>query len=264
MRNKNGFNNYSHINNFSNQKQHFIKNNVSDNYLESNMNNKFNINNSFDNINNFYSKNLGQNFLPNMNFNINNNINNNQIYNDSININQISNSNNINTNNIFNINDTNKENENEKNNINNNIVINKKELIFKKLNLNINLGEKNLVKELIIDIENSDISKIVKDLLKEYNLKEEYFDSLLNIIEKAISVLINIDKINPSKYALKNLEQNKKIFDENDDIDDSLILDFIENRNYKEYFDNILSDIYNIKFRQDKLRSYSCKHRTFK
>ena len=169
----------------------------------------------------------------------------------NININQMPN-NNINQNNIFNIN-----NNNENNN-------NKKGLLFKKLNLNINLGEKNLVKEIIIDIENSDISKIVEDILKEYNLDGSYYESLLNIIEKTISVLINFDKINPSKYAVKNLEENKNILNENDDIDDSLILDFIENKNYKEYFDNILSDVYNIKINQEKFRSCSCKHRTIK
>jgi hypothetical protein len=169
----------------------------------------------------------------------------------NMNINQMPN-NNINQNNIFNIN-----NNNENNN-------NKKGLLFKKLNLNINLGEKNLVKEIIIDIENSDISKIVEDILKEYNLDGSYYESLLNIIEKTISVLINFDKINPSKYAVKNLEENKNILNENDDIDDSLILDFIENKNYKEYFDNILSDVYNIKINQEKFRSCSCNHRTIK
>ena len=226
MRNKNVYNNniYNHINNYNNQKYYRHNNNIIDNYNESNLNNKFNTNNPFDNINNFYSIN-NKNFIPKMNnYQINN-----SIYKNNININQI---------------------------INNN----KKEVYFNKLNLNIKLGEKDIVKEIIIDIDNDDISEIVNHIIKKYNFNENYFEPLLNIIEKAVNVLINFDKIKPSKYAIKNLEENKNLLNENiNDIDDSLILDLIEKKNYKEYFNNIFYDIYGIKLKQE--RNFSCPYK---
>ena len=130
-----------------------------------------------------------------------------------------------------------------------------KDIIFKKLNLNIKLGEKNLDKEIIIDIDNNNLSLLVNDILKENNLDENYFEPLLNIIEKSVDILINFDKINPSKYAIKNLEENKNILEENNnDIDDSLILDLIDNKNYKEYCDDALSDINFIKMKKERKR----------
>ena len=126
MRNKNGYNIYNHINNYNKQKFNYANNNMTDNYIESNMNNKFNINNSFDNINNFY--NMNKNFISKMN---NYPINNNSINQNNIQINNLSNNNNINN--------------------------NKKQIFFNKLNLNIKLGEEDITKEIIIDIENDDI-----------------------------------------------------------------------------------------------------------
>ena len=238
IKKNNGYNNniYNHMNNYNNQNYIHQNNNIIDNYMESNINNKFNINNSFDSINNFYNIN-NNNFILDKNKIINNN---NGIYKNNININHIQ----------------------KKNSNINNI---KDKIFFKKLNLNIKLGNKDIVKEIIIDIENDEISEVVDNILKEFNLNENYFEPLLNIIEKAVNVLINFDKIKPSKYAMKNLEENKKIFDENNnDMDDSFILDLIEKKNYKEYFDNLFYDIYNIKLKQERNFSCSYKHRNHK
>ena len=227
IRSRKGYNNiHNHMNNYNNyynQKQNY-NNNFIDNYIEPNMSNKFNINTSFNNINNFY--NLNKNYIPNMS-------NNYQIKKN-------------------NINDNNYPNYNEINN-------NKKEMIFNKLNLNIKLGEKDISKEILIDIVNDDISKLVNDILIEYNLKENYFEPLLNIIEKTINILFNFDKIKPSKYAIKNLEENKNILDENkNDFDNSLILDLIEKKKYQENFNDILYDIYSIKINLG--RNLSCSY----
>ena len=233
IRNRNGYNNIYNRINYNNQKFKPVNNNMIDNYVESNMNNKFNINNSFNNINNFY--NMNKNFLTNMN---NYNINKNSINQNDININNLSN------NNINNINE------------------NKKQIFFNKLNLNIKLGEEDISKEIIIDIENDDISEIVNNIIKKYNLKEDYFEPLLNIIEQAMGLLINFDKLKITQNAIKNFEKNKKLLDEDiNDIDNSLILDLIENRNYKLYFDNMLDDIYDRKSIKERNSSCSYKHR---
>ena len=57
-------------------------------------------------------------------------------------------------------------------------------------------------------------SAIVNNIIKEYNLKENFYYPLLNIIEQSINVLINFDKINPSKIGIKNLEENKNLIDD--------------------------------------------------
>ena len=268
LRNKNGYYNYTNRNVFINKNINYLNNNAIDNYMDSNSINKFNINNSLNNINNFYKNtnfNNNQNFIPNMNFNIINN-NDNQYINQNQNLNI---NNNIYNNNLSNIN-LNYNSNNEFLNINktNQIDMNKKkekDIIFKKLNLNIKLGEKNLDKEIIIDIDNNNLSLLVNDILKENNLDENYFEPLLNIIEKSVDILINFDKINPSKYAIKNLEENKNILEENNnDIDDSLILDLIDNKNYKEYCDDALSDINFIKMKKERNFSYSYKKQKIK
>ena len=142
---------------------------------------------------------------------------------------------------------------------NNNINNNKKQIFFNKLNLNIKLGEEDITKEIVIDIENDDISEIVNDIIKKYNLNENYFEPLLNIIGKTMNILINFDKMKITQKAIKNLEKDKKILDEDtNDIDNSLILDLIENNNYKSYFTNMLPDIYDRKI--NKKRNLSCSY----
>ena len=62
-----------------------------------------------------------------------------------------------------------------------------------------------------------------------------------------------------TQKAIKNLEKDKKILDEDtNDIDNSLILDLIENNNYKSYFTNMLPDIYDRKI--NKKRNLSCSY----
>ena len=234
IRNKNVNNNniYNHINNFNNQKYNYTNNKIMENYLDSNLNNKFNINNSLDNINNFY--NMNKNFIPNTNNTYKISKNKIAYKTTTNNINHINNASNIKNGNVFN-----------------------------KLNLNLKLGDKDLSKEIMIDIENDDISKIVNNILIEYKLKENYFEPLVNIIEKSINVLLNFDKIKPSKYAIKNLEEKKNILDENIiDMDDSIILDLIEKNNYKDFFSETLCDIHSIKTKQE--RNLSCSYKNKK
>ena len=180
--------------------------------------------------------------------------------NSNIDTNNNNNNNNIKNNNIKNnLNSINKP-ESQINNLsNNNINNNKKQIFFNKLNLNIKLGEEDITKEIVIDIENDDISEIVNDIIKKYNLNENYFEPLLNIIGKTMNILINFDKMKITQKAIKNLEKNKKILDEDtNDIDNSLILDLIENNNYKSYFTNMLPDIYDRKI--NKKRNLSCSY----
>ena len=142
---------------------------------------------------------------------------------------------------------------------NNNINNNKKQIFFNKLNLNIKLGDEDITKEIIIDIENDDISEIVNNIIQKYNLNENYFEPLLNIIGQTMNILINFDKIKITQNAIKNLEKNKNLLDENsNDIDNSLILDLIENNNYKSYFNNMLPDIYDRNI--SKKRNLSCSY----
>ena len=128
------------------------------------------------------------------------------------------------------------------------------------MNLNIKLGEEeDITKEIIIDIENDDISEIVNNIIQKYNLNENYFEPLLNIIGQTMNILINFDKIKITQNAIKNLEKNKNLLDENsNDIDNSLILDLIENNNYKSYFNNMLPDIYDRNI--SKKRNLSCSY----
>jgi len=293
IRNQNGINNYNNYN-FMNQNQNYNlinnnsminnyisqrpnnydidnvyinKPNISSSFIETNIkktNNKFNINNSFDNIANFYNN---TNFNRNNSFNINNNFNldfynhNNQNNQNNHNINYINN-------NIY------KKIDNDiiiKNNIikNNN---KEKKNIFRNINIKIKIGEKELEKEIIYNMEKDNKENIVNNIIKDYNLDQTYFEPILNIIENTIDILNNFDKIKISKYGIKKIEESKEynlFFKENknngfnklieNNINNSFILDLIENNIYKDFSADIRPEIDIIEKKQNRNYSFDYK-----
>jgi hypothetical protein len=195
------------------------------------LSNKFNINNSLDNIANFYRN---SNVNPNNNI-INNSINNNMNYTNIIN------------NNI----------------INNKVKSEQKEESLKQLNIRIKLGENSSEKNIIIDINNDDRTKIVNNLIKDNNLDQSYFEPLLKIIENTVNLLNNFDKLKVKKYKIKKNNESKDIFKENN-LNDSFILYLIENNIYKKFADEIKPDKYNLEMKQIRNFSFNFKRNKFK
>ena len=244
-KNKNYINNVipSKTNNYELGNIGIKKVNTQCNYTDPNyskkLSNKFNINNSLDNIVNFYSN---SNFSPNNNFILNNN----NFINNSINNNM-----------------------NYTNTINNNIINNKvkreqkEEESLKQLNIRIKLGENSSEKNIIIDINNDDRTKIVNNIIKDNNLDQSYFEPLLNIIENTVSLLNNFDTLKVKKYKIKKSNESKELFKDNN-LNDSFILFLIENNIYKRFSDEIKPDKYNLEMKQIRNFSFNFKRNKFK
>ena len=250
--NKNYINNFipSKTNNYDLENIGIKKVNTQGNYSDQNyskkLSNKFNTNNSLDNIVNFYNI---PNFNPNNNFILNNNKdffkNNKNFINNTMN-------NNMNYPNIIN-----------NNNINNKVISEQKQESLKQLNIRIKLGENSSEKNLIIDINNDDRTKIVNNIIKDNNLDQSYFEPLLNIIENTVSLLNNFDTLKVKKYKIKKSKESQELFKQNN-LNDSFILYLIENNIYKRFSDEIKPDKYNLEMKQIRNFSFNFKRNKFK
>ena len=250
--NKNYINNFipSKTNNYDSENIGIKKVNTQGNYSDQNyskkLSNKFNTNNSLDNIVNFYNI---PNFNPNKNFILNNNKdffkNNKNFINNTMN-------NNMNYPNIIN-----------NNNINNKEINEQKKESLKQLNIRIKLGENSSEKNIIIDINNDDRTKIVNNIIKDNNLDQSYFEPLLNIIENTVSLLNNFDTLKVKKYKIKKNNESKELLKDNN-LNDSFILFLIENNIYKRFSDEIKPDKYNLEMKQIRNFSFNFKRNKFK
>ena len=253
-RNKNYINNFipSKTNNYDLENLSIKKVNSQGNYTDPNyskkLSNKFNTNNSLDNIVNFYNN---PNFNPNNNFILNNNIdffkNNNNYINNTMN-------NNMSYTNIIN-----------NNNVNNKAISEQKEGLLKQLNIRIKLGENSSEKNIIIDINNDNKTNIVNNIIKDNNLDQSYFEALLNIVENAVDILNNFDKLKVARYKINKKFESKESFKENNlNLNDSFILYLIENNIYKKFSDEIKPDKYNLEMKQIRNFSFNFKRNKFK
>ena len=124
----------------------------------------------------------------------------------------------------------------------------------------------------MIDIENNNKEEIVNNIIKEYNLEQSYYEPLLNLIENAIDCLNNFDKIKPSRYGVKKIEENKrynlllnknnkKIIDNNNNLNDGFIFELIGINLYKKYIDDIKRDYIDIVKNQNRNLSFDYKRK---
>ena len=100
-----------------------------------------------------------------------------------------------------------------------------------------------------INIKEGNIKEKIENLINKYSLDSSYFEPLLSLINNSINILKNINNFKISK-EIKIDKKNKENFDnfsssrnENNILDYSLIFDLIEKKMYKEYIENIYSDI---------------------
>ena len=151
-----------------------------------------------------------------------------------------------------------KENKNKK--INKNIVIKKTEIKNKIKNtydiidfkLKIpNNNYDNLDKEEIIsiNIKEDNIKEKIENIINDYSLNNNYFEPLLSLFENSINILNNINNLEISKKnnlkLFKEIEENisSKESSENNILNYSIILDLIQKKMFKEYIEEIYSDI---------------------
>ena len=142
---------------------------------------------------------------------------------------------------------------NIKNDINNKIIIRKKK-IKNKLKNTYNIIDfklkipdgKDLDKEVIIpmNIKEDDLPKKVENIMKDYYLNDNYYEPLLSLINNSIDILNDLDSIKIEKKNYNSLSfKNSKEISEINVLNYSFILDLIDKKIYKEYIENIYSDI---------------------
>ena len=105
---------------------------------------------------------------------------------------------------------------------------------------------KDLDKEVIIpiNIKEDDIPKKVENIIKDYSLDNSYFEPLLSLINNSFDVLNDLDNIKIEKENCNSLSfKNSKGNSETNMLNYSFILELIDKKKYKEYFENIYSDI---------------------
>ena len=139
-------------------------------------------------------------------------------------------------------------------NENNNKIMIKKTKVKNKLKNTYNIinfklkipDGKDLDKEVIIqmNIKEDDIPKRIDNIIKGYSLDSSYYEPLLSLINNSIDILNNLDSIkieknNYNSLSFKNSKENSEI----NVLNYSFILDLIDKKIYKEYFENIYSDI---------------------
>ena len=101
-------------------------------------------------------------------------------------------------------------------------------------------------------------------------MEKNYYEPLLNIIDNTLDLLDNFDEIKPTRYGMEKMEKSREynVLINDDDsinnINNSFIIDLIENNVYKEYSDNIKPDINDIELHHIRNFSYSYKtHKLF-
>ena len=105
---------------------------------------------------------------------------------------------------------------------------------------------KDLDKEVIIpiNIKEDDIPKKVENIIKDYSLDNSYYEPLLSLINNSFDVLNDLDNIKIEKENCNSLSfKNSKGNSETNTLNYSFILELIDKKIYKEYFENIYSDI---------------------
>ena len=135
------------------------------------------------------------------------------------------------------------------------------------MNIKIKMGENILEKEIIVNLENDNKENIVNNIIKDYNLDESYYEPLLNLLENTIELLNNFDKIRPSRYGMKKIKETKgydllfgdKNYHKGNYLNDSFIIDLIENNSYKNYINSISPDISDIE--KNQIRNFSCNYK---
>ena len=123
-----------------------------------------------------------------------------------------------------------------------------------KIPLNEKLDEEELMS---INIKEGNIKEKIGSLINKYSLDSSYFDPLLSLINNSINILNNINdfkiaqkiKIDTenNNFFFKKMEENFDYFssskNEKNILDYSIIFDLLEKKAYKEYIENIYSDI---------------------
>ena len=106
-----------------------------------------------------------------------------------------------------------------------------------------------------ININKDNISDTVENIIKENSLDNDYLEPLLSLFNNSINILNNINDMNIKKIKIDSKNNNSLLFKEkcndisskdNSEISNlnySNILDLIENNKYKEYLEDIYSDI---------------------
>ena len=108
-----------------------------------------------------------------------------------------------------------------------------------------------------INIKEGNIKEKIGSLINKYSLDSSYFDPLLSLINNSINILNNINdfkiaqkiKIDTenNNFFFKKMEENFDYFssskNEKNILDYSIIFDLLEKKAYKEYIENIYSDI---------------------
>ena len=105
---------------------------------------------------------------------------------------------------------------------------------------------KDLDKEVIIpmNIKEDDLPKKVENIMKDYYLNDNYYEPLLSLINNSIDILNDLDSIKIEKKNYNSLSfKNSKEISEINVLNYSFILDLIDKKIYKEYIENIYSDI---------------------
>ena len=111
-------------------------------------------------------------------------------------------------------------------------------------------------KEVIIsiNIKKDNISEKISDILNKYSLDKSYFEPLFSIMNNSINILNNINDIQFSKSIIID-NKNDNLSEKSDDnssskenseinfLDYSVVFDLIQNKIYKEYIEDIYSDI---------------------
>ena len=119
---------------------------------------------------------------------------------------------------------------------------------------------KDLEKEEIIsiNIKEDNISEKIQNIINEYSLDSSYFEPLLSLVNNSINILNNVNNFQISKKIRIQPENNSSLLKEKENLssfssskdisetnylDYSIIFDLIQKKMYKEYIENIYSDI---------------------
>jgi len=152
---------------------------------------------------------------------------------------------------------------NKRKEYNKNITIKRTEIKNKLTNsydlvdFKLKIPNNNLEKEEIytININKDNISEKVENIIKENSLDNDYIEPLLSLVNNSINYLKNIKDMNIKKIEIQSNHNRSKLFKENNEdfsskdtsevnnLDYSDIIDLIEKNKYKEYLEDIYSDI---------------------
>lgn len=95
--------------------------------------------------------------------------------------------------------------------------------------------------------ENNDNNlQLIKDVIKDICLDESYLNPILNIVNQSVSILNNINEINiknNSKNKIEEFFKKNEDMENSNDVNDSLLLEYIEDNKYKKYFEETVLDL---------------------